>query len=337
MQGPGLESARDRVLQFEREMSQNIDRATRIEKEIKSLAEMRQQYIDSMTSMGTNYDLTNDHVRVNRSEASIIALDMILAEYEIKEVRGNQELHLIELSTRPLATNETYELRNQRIGEAQLQNQELAAEVMVGVISNAFNAKARLKNILHESKNYESAVQTASDDRIKDVKARLEHFITSMQEYIAQSEVVKKKVTADYLVLRHNSRVAEKILCERRQAAVVAREEMQKNLNALLREASLRRSEVEESLKAEQSRLIQEARENVMNKENEVDELALQVKGNMRSLKNDRIRIKESIKNYEQMYKKLLKKREKEVKEISAELKKFRDMIAAVEMKLLNR
>jgi hypothetical protein len=327
-------STRERVLLFEKELQQNVERAVRIEKQILNLTEARREYISSITSSGRHYETTNQRVKLSSLETSVIALDFLLKEYEFKEVKGTQELVLIELSTRPLDVNETNEQRNQSIAQAHINHQDSTCEWLVDAISLCMKDKSKLRSILTEAKHFESEVQASIDDIINTTLSQLEEFITNMKIYISQSEIVRKKVTGDYLVLRHNARVAEKVLCERRQAAVIAREDMQANLDALLREASLRRSNVEESLRSEQARLLQEARENVMQRENEVDLLAAVVKGSAKKAKKTVSRLKSSIKQYEVMYTKLAKRREKDVKTINAELKKFRDMIAAVELSI---
>lgn len=277
---------------------------------------------------------------------------MILSEFSIKELKGNQELSLIELSSAPLKEGETIEDRNKLAQDAHILNQESACEgILEGMsyekriirialndgfaaISKAQNAEAKLKAMLLEAQTFESQIESSKEESIRNVQLSLEHFNVKLKEYIAQSDVIRKKVTNDYLVLRHNARVAEKILCERRQTAVLAREQMQRNMDLLVKDSSRRRAEVEESLVSEQARLLHEARESVMTKESQVRALAVRTAAKLRDAKKGRAELKGSIKKYEDLYRKLEKRREKEVRSISAELKVFRDMISAVEMKL---
>lgn len=272
---------------------------------------------------------------IGRLETSVIALQTILKEYELKEVRGNQELMLIELSTRPLGNGETFEQRNRLIAETQASNQEKTSEWLISSLSAINIAKAKLNDILNEVKNFEIGVQKTNEDMILAAQTQLQDFNEEMNKYITLSEQVKRKVTNDYLVLRHNARVAEKILCERRQAAVISREEMQRSLDNLLREAAERRLKVEESLSDEQARLVEEARATVMRRESDVFSLGAEVKSRKKELKREVTRIRESIRHYEGMYTKLSKRREREVKLISSELRRFREAIAEVEAKLV--
>ena len=196
-------------------------------------------------------------------------------------------------------------------------------------------AKAKLNDILSEARNFETEVHKSNENVILAAQSQLEAFFEDMRTHIVRSELVKKKVTNDYLVLRHNARVAEKILCERRQAAVVTREEMQRSLDCLLREASERRQRVEDSLLEEQARIMEEARASVMRRESEVFSFGAEVSSRKKEMRKEAAEIRSSIRRYEKMYAKLSKRREREVKSISAELRKFRDAIVEVEAKFV--
>ena len=265
-----------------------------------------------------------------------MALDIILSESELKEIKMRQELKLLELTSLPLSGNETYESRARQVADLHVSNQRAIVDAYIKTLSKTTNSKAKLKSMLQDLQSRENELVRAAEATRKTVEDRLQGFEGRLKVYIDQSTKVKKKVTGDYLVLRHNARIAEKLLCERRQSTLIAREKMQVNLDALLKDASQRRSEVEENLRAEQERVIQEARENVMEKEQEVDELAGSVHCKLLMMKKEKRRIKASIEEYERLYRRLDRKRTKEVRAINAELKKFRDMVAAVEMKMVD-
>jgi hypothetical protein len=332
-----IENSRDRVLSFEKELSQSIERASRIEAEVRSLGNLRRGFLTSLTSAGRDHEVVAERIAISRAETSAVALDVILCEYSLKETHGNQELQLIELSTRPLASKETYEQRSRIIAEAHAENQETTCQQLVSLISTSLSAKSRLRSLFSAASCFEADVERSNEDAIAQAEQHIQEFNAGLKAYLTDSELVRRKVTSDYLVLRHNSRVAERVLSERRQAAIIAREELQSNLDELLKDASRRRAEVEDALRAEQSRLLQEARENLMRKESEVDNLAADVRARSKTVKQDRRSIRASIREFEHMYRRLERRRAREVRQVGGELKRFREMIAEVELSLAIR
>jgi hypothetical protein len=56
---------RDRVIQFEAELQQNISSAPKIETEISKLAFLRKQFIESLTVSGTGAILSRENIKIS--------------------------------------------------------------------------------------------------------------------------------------------------------------------------------------------------------------------------------------------------------------------------------
>lgn len=60
-------SSRDRVLQFEQELEQNVAQAAKIEIEVVKLAEMRMSFVDNLTVSGKEVRMASDLAKISKS------------------------------------------------------------------------------------------------------------------------------------------------------------------------------------------------------------------------------------------------------------------------------
>ena len=175
-------------------------------------------------------------------------------------------------------------------------------------------------------------------------RIRMETILADIREYNAHldgirgnSEDTYKKVTNDYLILRHNARVAKEILVRSQNEAKKVRNLLENNINKLMKESVIQRDLMEKHSEEELQVLTEDLRKAVIRKEREYENILVRVEGKKRHTKKVIKSHKQMIKDYDARYNALQKQRRGEILVIEKELQKLRDMISEVEYQLNNK
>ena len=141
-------------------------------------------------------------------------------------------------------------------------------------------------------------------------------------------------ILGEYLVLRHNAKVARDILARNQKKNQDERQQLQDRLDQLIVESDAQKEKMEKITASELKVLTNDIRTKVILKEREFEEITARLeeaKAKRKSVCSD---LKHNLRKYERKFDKLQIKRQRDLKEINGELKSLRDMIANLEEKL---
>jgi len=112
---------------------------------------------------------------------------------------------------------------------------------------------------------------------------------------------------------------------------------LQDNIDKLLSESIVQRERLEKSSSAELKLLTDEIRQAVIRKEREYEDLILRVQRKKKEAKLTLKQHKKLVAHYDAKYDALNEKRRNEIRVISSELRKLREMISSMEAKFNER
>lgn len=167
------------------------------------------------------------------------------------------------------------------------------------------------------------------------LNAKFEKNITGLKKIVTSSEDKLKQVTGQYLVLRHNARVAREVLMQNQSK--VAREKQ-----ALVCKISLIRKEVEEQLSVaetkfenEMNTVVGQRRTEVLHREEELEHDWAELEEARNFHTNDGNILRRTERSLKSKLKKLTYQRLRDLKRIEGELKSLRSATHAAEMEQL--
>lgn len=173
-----------------------------------------------------------------------------------------------------------------------------------------------------------------SDHLIADLHKRMQTYHTHLKSACAESKSVHRKLTGDYLVMRHNAKVAMEVLLRKQQQASAAREVLREKLDAIVNDAAVKREHMSKAAACELNILSEDIRAQVKERERAVKE----VQGNITHFKVERKQLRRDLlimyKTNTRKYQELEARRVQEVGRIEGELNQLRGQINDMQLRL---
>lgn len=326
---------RERVLEFEKEMVAKLDTLANVERDIADVSEKRKSWLKNISRIDeSGMDVFLAKLNVLKLRAEYSQLQMTLDVLRLDGHYETQSLNYLVAATQPMEDGETDQERKDALFRLQREDSDVllnflehSLQYRVQLGNNNYDLQTQLSLIINEIGLQQIAEQDEFNEKVAYYTAR-------MRSSMDVSKKHYKKVTEEYLVLRHNARVAKEVLSRNQNDATKAREELQGCLDSIIYEAAAQRERMEKNSTTELKFLTEDLRSDVVRKENELEDLTTRVKLLKNKQKKEISTLKTELKMYNRKYKLLQRKRKADLSMISSELSNLRDMVATVEQRL---
>jgi hypothetical protein len=331
-----LIALRGRVINFEKEMHEKITVfQPSIEQDVKELTQLRNQWVDTIVSIDkSDYESYHKRIEILKIRLDSLSLELLIDAVRLDGIYESATLNYLVESTAPMEGSETLEGRNKRLMEVtKVQSEDLTARILsceeyrAQLKATAYDIQFELQRIQLEAESHFAVIMGLVEDR-------LQTFTSKLSDLLSTAEANSKKVMSDYLILRHNARVAREILHRSQKDATSAREDLERRLDQIVQEASLQRDKMSAASMAEINLITDDIRQTVLTKESELESMEKRVDIAKRQSSFEIRSLKKEIKLYNKKYKELQKQRANDHGSIREELTKLRDLIAAAELSM---
>lgn len=324
--------ARERVLEFEKDLEGRLGNLVEVEQNILSLGQMRSRWLTSVSKIDEveteAYHMRLDTLRVHTELASAKAL---LDRARLDETYETQALNYLIASTKPIGDGETTEARNRQLTQLARDN----LENLRGALRESIEFRSKLGRQTHDLISTLAKYRSDHDSRhkavVEDVSERIKLYAERMREAVANAKRQHHSITGEYLLLRHNARVAKEVLVRNQNEASLARRILQERLERLVEEAATQRERMETAAAAELKIMTDDIRAQVIQKEMDANHLRARIDLLDASRRSTHRELRRDLRLYEKKFDALQRRRQVEVSELGAELKMLRGMIARVE------
>jgi hypothetical protein len=170
---------------------------------------------------------------------------------------------------------------------------------------------------------------------VNELQRRIAQYTVQLRESSIISKGNDREVTGDYLVLRHNSRVAKEMLIRSQNEANCARKVLQEGMDQVSIAAASQREKIEQSSEAELQSLTDTIRNKVLKREQEFEELSASRLKRMRSSKKLIRSLTSQCDEFNEKYEDLQTQRRNDLERVGSELRRLRVMVSSVEVRLL--
>jgi hypothetical protein len=163
----------------------------------------------------------------------------------------------------------------------------------------------------------------------------LENFNKNLNLKLSISEGTLKKVTGEYLVLRHNSKIAQEVLTRSKNEYARIRSDLKDNFKVLEKSYVDRIAEKEQVLHVDLETRLRSIRDEVMRSDAEVEN-KYNVNDQIRHENSNKLReLKNIIREYNYKYKNLQERRKNELTVVRGELSRLSQILSEAEDNIL--
>lgn len=329
----------ERVRQFEQEMEGRLQELTKVEKDILLVGQQRAEWLNNITVTEKSETVVyTKRFEILKAQAELSSLQMTADILNLESHYEAQSLNYLVEATKPVDTfgNAAENLQSREVELLNLSrkdNQKLA-----GCLMQSIDFRCKLGNLNYdlgsEINKMKVAIAAEHQMKIDETKEKLMTYLDRLDVSLTRSKAIHKKTTSEYLVLRHNARVAKEILLRSQNEAHLLREQLQKRLESMSAEAEVQHQRIEESSKQEIKVLTRDLRAAVMEKEAEYEATYARVKRLSKEKADDFKHVRSEIKRYDKKYNDLQRSRKKDIRTVTAELQRLRNLISEAEQKL---
>lgn len=329
-------SLRGRVIEFENEMQDKLIKLQpSLEKEILQVGLLRNNWVESICLMDSSEsEIYNRRLEILKSQCELIHYRLSIDIKRLEAQYETQSLNYLIESTRPIDESQSLEDRSSSLSSITMKNITglLAAikncsEYRQSLISTIFTLQVELQKIKIECESHYNAAVDMKRERI----AKFADYLRSKCSIAYKNH---RKVMSDYLILRHNSKVAKEMLLRSQSDAMNARKELEIRLDQLKYDAEREREKMTATTGAEIKAMVGNIRSQVVEKEMEYEEVKIRVRLARRVSSLEVKRLKKEIRKCKVSYNELEEIRVSDYFKINDELRRLRGMIAEAEAAL---
>lgn len=338
---------RELIISFEQECIQRVSSLASVQSDLDRLKATRRQCVEE----GSNIDHSEvvnfmSQLDILRKRIEIISTSLHLDEARLQSSNHSQTLsHLIE-STSPYSyqdrSDSAYEAHKLRAVDTETQRNALIQKNLKRTkeaLTHSLHYRLKLSNDAKELQltldrlkveykaNYENAVHR--------IEAKLQAFLKAAS--LKESKIAERNrlIMSEYLILRHNSRVAQERLTKRKNDSETERGRMQEQFDEFLAKIAHERDRADSSSREELQLIINESRKHLLNRESQLEEEERRISEKEVKVKTDLRSLREELRAVNRKYDDLQQKRVHELRDMNEDVKKLREMITKVEGNLL--
>ena len=333
--GNSSRTNRVRVVEFEKETADRLTTLAAVEADILSVGQLRSRWLVSVSNIDEveteTFRLKLDYLK---AQGELAAINLQLDKTKLEAHYETQTLNFLVNATKPLDTGESKEARAVTLAALAREN----LEDLNHALRLSCDTRAKQTREIHLSTLELSKLRQNNDNRHTAVVADLQEKISAYAERMKETVVTSRKqhqiITGEYLVLRHNARVAKEVLLRSQNEAAMARKLLKEKLDRLVEEAAIQRDKMEAGAIAELKVMTDDVRSAVIKKESEVNELRRTITNLETSRKQTSRMMRKAIELYNKKYIALTRRRERDVDRMRKELSDLRNMVGRVELEL---
>mmetsp|Transcript_8470 Transcript_8470/g.14052 ORF Transcript_8470/g.14052 Transcript_8470/m.14052 type:complete len:388 (-) Transcript_8470:18-1181(-) len=326
---------RERVIEFESEMQGKVSALANLERDMQDISEKRKHWLRNITRTDdTGHDIFLAKLGLIQAQAQLSSLEMTLDVARLEGHYEAQTLNYLVAATQPLEDGETEDMRNLALMKCTRQD----SDVLSNFLEQSLNHRIKLGNKNYDLQSqlnlliHEIGFQQIAEE--EDFREKLNYYSSRMNTSLVRSKKQYKKLTEEYLILRHNARVAKEVLVRGQNDATQARKELQQCLDTIVEEAQSQREKMERNATSELKYLTEDLRAEVIKKEREVESRSVLVKHLVQHQKKEVSTLRKECNAFTKRYNKLQNTRRAELGVVQVELKNLRDKIAEMEDQL---
>jgi hypothetical protein len=307
-----------------------------VERDIADVSAKRKEWLQNISKVDENgLDVYIAKLNVLKLRAQLSSLHMTL---DVTRMEGHYEaqvLNYLVAATQPLEEEETQHSR--KISLQRLQRQD--NDVLQNLLEHSLQNRIQMGNINYDLHSQllvitnEIGLQQEAEQ--EEFREKLAFYVSRMQSSMEVSKRHYQRITEEYLVLRHNARVAKEVLARSQNDAAQARAELQSCLDGITTEAATQREKMEKNATAELKFLTEDLRADVIRKEIELENAAMRVKMLKSRQKKEESTLKKELRAYKKKYSELQRRRKADLAIIHTELTGLRSMIQREEQRLV--
>lgn len=259
-------------------------------------------------------------------QADILSSKVDLDKYTLESYQETQQLKQLVEGTKPVESDDPQgkkrEVKMERLMREGAEDFKRCLTESIMFRQNCSSDSKKLVNSLDtkllEKKNKDEMLDNDADNT-------LTSFVNRAKKSLQTAKASLKLVTGNYLVLRHNSKIATEMITKSKNDIAYQRDELRRRHQMLLEDVEKRIQDDEESRKKELEIQLRRQRSEVMKYESEL-ELKWNENENFREQQNKTIKnIKNSIKTYDRQYNALQVRRRKELMTVQGQLSNLRE------------
>ena len=326
------ENLRDRVLEFEREIDERIASLTESEAELISTSSLRQQWLAGVSaSVGEDSAVVSKQLELLRAKAELANTQLLVENAKLDAFHEAQTLAYLTAATKPYDDGETAEQRTRALDALVKDNVEGLKEVLSASVARRAGVANAVDELVREVEKLKEEQETSNAVTLKELKGRISKYAAQLRECAAVSKNNYREITGDYLVLRHNTRVAKEILARSQSEASMTRKALEERLQRVKLEAELQKERVTESAAAEIQALTEHIREHLEQREHELEELKQAQEDQSGSQKTRIKELRHAIQMSNARYTDLLEQRTSDMERVEGEVRTLRELVATAE------
>jgi hypothetical protein len=323
-----VEGCRIRVYAFEKEIKNNLNAMSQLESEINKLSQLRNQWLDSV-SRNDDYEVKTV---AKRLELLRIRADTYQTELQMDSVRLEgfyeaQQLSHMVLATSPVDCEEGLAHRKSLLAKHSRESVEELKQALRESIDYRIKLGFLTDAVTRELKSTLSFYEERQTVAVEELRVKVLSYIEDLKKAREVSKQHFKAITADYLVLRHNARVAKEVLVRKQNESQIEREELQRHMEQMMVDADVQRQRMEASANDELRILTNDVRCELMKNESEL-RIAIREEGQRQEKKKQtNSRLKKEIKRYQYQYDHFQNTKKVEIRSVLDEIEKLRALM----------
>ena len=331
-----LESLRNQIIDFEGELDDRIGALLLIETDIVKTGTMRSQWLTTVsysvgghsTSLGLRFDVLKKKLEFSASQ-------LALENAKLEGFEESQTLGYLIAATKPYEYGESEDDRRKSLDLMVQNNIEDLKCFLTRSIKSRSNFNSNVSHLIHDVKMLQVELEQQNESIVSEMQRRMFLYSEQLRETSALSKINDKVITGEYLVLRHNSRVAKEILVRSQNESNFARQALQEGIDQINLAAQSRKDRVEQASQIQLQDLVNATRLKILTREEELKELRRRRIQRSRSHKSAIVSLLEACDEYNKKYDDLQAQRKNDLERVGGELKRLREMVEKVESRLL--
>lgn len=325
---------KDRVEIFEKEYEETVISFEKKEKErMNEIYKLRKEWIEHKVQENTNdRSLFLKKLQVFEKYCELYKAKLELDKLHIDGFYETQKLKQLIILTKPKESNDV--TGNQRDKEVREMMRASANEIKCA-LTESIIFRQKIANDCDNSRNLIQQLleqeKTIERQRIENVENELKDCVGELKNQYIKSSSNYKTAIGEYLILRHNSKIAQELLTASINEVEKKKVSLTKSLKAAKLHAAEKIASVEHSNRSELEVRLRHHRNEVVKYETEMEQLWI---SNDQSRFDFSVRfkeLKEEIENYNKKFTSLQERRFHELTVVSTELKKMNQVLSEAE------
>ena len=317
---------KDRLTSFEEELKSSISNIHLVENYILEMAAKRRKWLSNISES----EGFEKKWRQKRLDCIRRQIDIHRVEGRIETLRLNESLEILERTcSAGIVVNDatqSHRVNLEKARDSLLQSIEIHSKL------NNFNS-----GLLQEVQSIRAEESHRNENRSNNIRNQLKMFAKRLNEYKKVTKANYSKIMNDYLILRHNVRVAKEALALRQNEVYATRSKLQENYEKLMQEINVQKTNKYHYIQKEVDLQLDTLRSDVLRNEEEVQSLRVKLESLTEARKRKHKHVRDSITLYKKKYVDLQSQRRNEVHLTTSELRRLRDLLSRVEMKVFER